>query len=369
MRPLKASIIGSKRAQEFDEFVASAGGGACVITQSWDWGVVRKHLGWDPVRILVEDDRGPVASAQVLLRRLPAGVGSIAFVPSGPVGAWLEPEVGQCLLGKIDEVAREAGAIFLKVEPPLADSPEARRAVCDLGFAERSHSMGPMATVVVDLTPDLEEIFRSFSSSTRALIRRAERKGLVVREGGPEDLGVLYEFLRTTAERTGMNLRNFEHYETEYQVFAEKGDACMRVAEFEGEVVSIYTAHRFGDVMVGIGPGASRYSLPISPPSTLIWELMKWGKAQGVRSLDLWGAPAEVRQMVAAGKEIPKDRTDGAWGYYQFKTRFGGRLVTYAGSFDRVYAPIRFTGASHLLAQEAVVDRLGNLMEALRSRR
>ncbi len=65
-----------------------------------------------------------VAGAQILFRPLPLGLGSIAYVPKGPLVDWDDFEQCRYVLSLCDEAARAGRAISLKIEPDLPDTPE-----------------------------------------------------------------------------------------------------------------------------------------------------------------------------------------------------------------------------------------------------
>src|SRR5512143_432784 len=93
------------------------------MLQSWERGSFKHRLGWQVFRVAVEDAGELVAGAQMLVRPLPLGL-SLAYVPRGPVGSWRDPRVAQRLFAELCRLARNQGAVFLKVEPAARpDSP------------------------------------------------------------------------------------------------------------------------------------------------------------------------------------------------------------------------------------------------------
>ncbi len=361
---MRARIAGPDEAEAWDEFVARED--SAVIMQSWQWGEIRSRLGWEVHRVLVEEAGRPAAAAQMMVRRLPARAGSIGYVPRGPVGDWLDPEVAALLFGTLHEIARDSNAVFTKVVPPLSDSAQNRQAMRDLGFRESTHPMTPQATVLLDLRPSEEEMLASFSRGLRSSIRSGGGKGVSWRVGGLPDMPLVYEIMRDASERTGVNIRSFEHYETEYSMLAEKDMAHLLIAEYDGRPVSAYCAYRFGGYAAGPGPGASMRIKGISPSSALLWELARWSKKMGCHTFDLWGAPGEVRDIVASGGQIPWDRRDGEWGVLNYKRSFSKNLVTFVGSFDYVYAPVRYQLVSQMMAGDWRLERLASFLEARR---
>ncbi len=75
------------------------------------------------------------------------------------------------------------------------------------------------------------------------------------------------------------------------------------------------------------------------PTYLLQWEAMRWARARGCTSYDLWGVPdAELAELEAGFTT----RGDGLWGVYRFKRGFGGVLRRSAGSWDRIYLPLLY---------------------------
>ena len=100
--------------EEWDEFVLSRDG---HLLQSWGWGELKTRFGWEATRLAVWDEAGrqPRGVAQVLVRRLP--LGSLAYVPKGPVADVKDTDTWRELLGTLRDFGRELGVTFLKIEP------------------------------------------------------------------------------------------------------------------------------------------------------------------------------------------------------------------------------------------------------------
>jgi lipid II:glycine glycyltransferase (peptidoglycan interpeptide bridge formation enzyme) len=75
------------------------------------------------------------------------------------------------------------------------------------------------------------------------------------------------------------------------------------------------------------------------PTYLLQWEAIKWAKAQGCSSYDLWGVPDEDQETLEASF---LDRRDGLWGVYRFKRGFGGELYRAAQAWDRIFNPLLY---------------------------
>ncbi len=64
------------------------------------------------------------------------------------------------------------------------------------------------------------------------------------------------------------------------------------------------------------------------------WAGIRWAKARGCTSYDLWGIPDAAEEELEAGFT---DRQDGLWPVYRFKRGFGGEIKRTVGAADRVY--------------------------------
>ncbi len=107
-------------AAAWDSFVARHPQGH--ILQLPAWGDLKQRFGWTGSRIALADDSGSiVAGAQILYRRLPFRLGTMAYIPKGPLTPiewWGSPAQMQPLWEAIRQAARQHGARWLKVEAP-----------------------------------------------------------------------------------------------------------------------------------------------------------------------------------------------------------------------------------------------------------
>jgi lipid II:glycine glycyltransferase (peptidoglycan interpeptide bridge formation enzyme) len=74
-------------------------------------------------------------------------------------------------------------------------------------------------------------------------------------------------------------------------------------------------------------------------PYAVQWEAMRWARARGCTTYDLWGVPDEDEESLESQFA---GRSDGLWGVYRFKRGFGGAPWRSVGAWDRVYRPLRY---------------------------
>jgi len=322
----------------WDDFVVEHA--AAHVLQTSPWGALKAQFGWADERVgLTRADR-LVAGAQVLYRRLPAGLGRLAYVPRGPLVDWAAEEEATALLAALDQAARSRGAIALTVEPDLPDEPVHRTRLQASGFRPSPlASIQPRRTILVDISPDEESILAGMKSKTRYNVRLAARKGVTVREADEADLPAFQALMAATATRDRFGVHAPAYYEAAYRLFVPRNWARLLLAEVEGAPVAavvVFAIPPHAWYFYGASGDAHREKMPTY---LLQWEAMRWARSMGCTTYDLWGVPDEDEQRLEA--EFTH-RHDGLWGVYRFKRGFGGHLLRTVGAWDRVYAPSRY---------------------------
>jgi peptidoglycan pentaglycine glycine transferase (the first glycine) len=317
---------------DWDRLVASVSDGH--ILQSWAWGELKTHFGWRVHRLSV----GP-AAAQVLFRPLPAGLGSIAYVPKGPMANFDDESTVRELLEAIRPVARQQRAVCLKIEPNREEDARLGARLRALGFRPSPHAVQPRRTIVVAIDAEPVAILGCMKQKTRYNIRLAERKGVTIRAGDETDLSCFYELMEHTAARDGFGIHSRAYYETAHRLFLSTGGGRLLLAEYRGQLLAGLVVFAFGDTAIYMYGASSDEERQRMPTYLLQWEAMRWASEQGCRAYDLWGVPDEDEETLEAGFT---KRSDGLWGVYRFKRGFGGRLVRTAGAWDLVYTPLHY---------------------------
>ena len=298
--------------EAWDEFV-SAGGGQ--LLQSWAWGDFKARTGWQTARMVCLRDGRPVAAAQWLRRRVPL-LGTLAYVPRGPVVARDEFALVAPLLRRVSLAARRAGAFGLWLEPPWEK--ESGPALPP-GYAATAQYIQPQATGLVDLRPPRDAVLSGFHGSMRRNIRLAVRRGLEVREGsGESDWRVFYALLTETAARDEFGVHTWPYFAAMRETLEEPGIATLFLAEHGGKPVGGLLLTVYGGVAAYLFGASATQARDLRVGHGLQWRAMCWAKERGCHTYDLWGMPA------AAGADAPLA------GVYRFKQGFSPQVVSYA---------------------------------------
>jgi len=311
--------------QEWDTFLASFP--KAHLLQTSAWGQFKGQFGWSSAHLIAE-----CCGAQVLFRKLPLRY-SVAYIPKGPVGRHWEQ-----LLPELDTLCRQHKAILLIIEPDCWEpSSEADIFSHMDGFFTHKHTIQPRRTILVDLSHDEDQILADMRQKTRYNIRLAEKKGILVNES--HDIEAFYAMMQTTGERDGFAVHQKRYYQEAYATFSPLGQCVLLQATFEDKPVAALMAFACGDrswYFYGASTDQERQRMPTY---LLQWEAMRWAKAKGCTSYDLWGVPDfDEAYLEAHFTEI----NTGLWGVYRFKRGFGGRVVRSTPALVKAYRPLLY---------------------------
>ena len=388
--------------------------------QTYEWGQVKAKYGWEPLYAVWTKDKFSVISDQstdnlslitddciaaaLILRRriLQNGFAarlSILYSPKGPLLDWTNESLRKRVLDDLQSFAKKQGAIFLKCDPDVvlgtgvpqsADDAEDKNGsavTSELkrrGWGYSSDQIQFKNTVVIDLNPTEDELLARMKQKTRYNIRLAEKKGVSLRVGKLEDLGMLYKMYAETSVRDGFVIRDETYYKTVWELFMKANQiqfsnspnsqsdsrqvsslqspitnyreaspwdqlpfAEPLIAEVNSEpVAAIFVFYFAGRAyyVYGMSRDAHREKMPTY---LLQWEAMKRAKARGCATYNLWGAPEVF------------DESDSMWGVYRFKEGLGGKVVRTLGAWDFAPNPLWYKLYS---------DIMPRVLDAMRSR-
>jgi lipid II:glycine glycyltransferase (peptidoglycan interpeptide bridge formation enzyme) len=324
------------------------------ILQTWEWGIAKSQYGWKPEQLVWYENDRIIAAALTLKRSLKIPLFprliNILYIPKGPLLDWSNHLLRQTILSDLYDYAKINKVLFVKIDPDVAigkglparsEPPQStdEALLSDLvqhGWRLSDEQVQFKNTVLIDLSPTEEELLAKMKQKTRYNIRLASRKGLTVRLGTLDDIGLLYQMYAETSIRDGFVIRSKDYYKYIWGSFIrnqhlDQGISFLDhdqpiaeplIAEADGEPVAAVILFRFARkawYMYGMSRKAHREKMP---NHLLQWEAMRRAKAAGCHTYDLWGAPDSYNQ------------NDPLWGVYQFKEGLGGSIIRYLGAWD-----------------------------------
>jgi lipid II:glycine glycyltransferase (peptidoglycan interpeptide bridge formation enzyme) len=308
------------------------------LLHDWEWGAVADFDG-TPQRSFVLEEAGAltaICTAQV--RRTSLGR-SFWYVPRGPVLDYEDPRAAerlQELLAGVRAAARMDRAIAVRLEPRVEADTRAA-ALFDASDLRRvDATLQTPDTRLVTLLPDDDALLATFDKDTRYSIRRSEREDVVtsVIDDPADDASLvdLHGLVTETLQRAQYRLPELERYRIIWRRLGGAGRARLILAHHHGALESAALLVVEGDRSFYLYAGSIREAPGETKRFTAYavqWQMMRTAREMGALTHDLWGvAPA------TAGPDHPW------WGYSLFKKGFGGRFVSWAGSWDLVVDPL-----------------------------
>jgi peptidoglycan pentaglycine glycine transferase (the first glycine) len=312
------------------------------VMQSSVWAALRERQGWRAEYVRIGDD---LPLALVLWRDVLAGQ-RIGYVPRGPIVSPGDSAGLRHVLLRLADLARERGAVFLKVDPELTAefAAETLRAA---GFIRSSQDIQPvLATLELDLAPDEDGLMAAMDKDTRWSVRQGPKRGVAVREmTDDEGLRAFYELYALTGRRAEFITRTWEYYQSVWRALIDARLATLRLAYVDDAPVAGAMTWRCGERVVyqtGATNDAARKS---HAAYALLWECIIGAKREGAKRFDLGGIPTDVER-----------KDDPMYGPYLFKRGFGGVARRWVGAHDAV--PRTLAYRAYLLAEPAYTAAL-----------
>ncbi|MFE4328396.1 lipid II:glycine glycyltransferase FemX [Streptomyces sp. NPDC056831] len=349
--------------EEHLAFVASRPAVSHMQVPSWgdvkpDWRA--ESIGW-----FGRDVTGPeriVGVGLVLYRPIPRVRRYLAYLPEGPVidwhdagpSRWLDPMLAHLKAQRAFSVrmgppvvARrwDAGTVKDAIADPATgrlrdvqadvNEPQAAALVEQLrrlGWrqgeegGEDGFSAGQPRYVfqVPFAGQSLEEIRSNLNQQWRRNIKKAEKAGVKVVEGGYEDLPAFYELYRETAGRDRFIPRPLVYFQRMWTALRTEDPDRMRLylAHHDGETLAAATMLTVGNhVWYSYGASTSR-KREVQPNNAIQWRMMSDAHERGAAVYDLRGITDTL------------DESNHLLGLLRFKVGTGGRAAEYIGEWD-----------------------------------
>jgi len=299
--------------------------------QSAGWGDFRRHLGWSPYRLCLQDPASSAPpAAQVLFRRIPYSPWTFGYLPRGPLLDFSRDDDLAAMLHALDQLASRVRAVAILWELPMAQ---------DAGLAARLQRLGlrpatavqHTATRVLDLSPALAVLQSTWKPKWRYNTRLAAKHGVHVRHASDSaDFTRWYDLLRITEARDQFTGRSAEYYRRFWEHGRATGATVLLLAEHGGTLLAGMMVHHFGREATYVYGASADESRNLMPNYLLQWEAMQWAKARGAARYDLFGIAAT------------DDEHEPLAGVSHFKAGFGGETIHFAGAYARIYHPLLY---------------------------
>lgn len=295
------------------------------VFQAIEMAETKRQNGWTP-RYIITD----TLAITVLEKRIPL-LGTFWYLPKGP-GVTSAKEL-LTALEPLKEFARQHRVFVIKIESEIVESDEAKELLQAAGLVPTPAIQPNHSTVIIDLSPSLDEVMASFNQKGRNALRRADREGVTAYAVSFNDttISTMYSLLSgTAAGRFDSSLRSYPYYQAFWKQYVTVGRGSLFFAEYDEKIVASAFCMYLGKKGLYKDGASVRQKTVYGASHLLQWEIMKWMKERGVESYDLCGTPHS--------SEID-DQNNSFHGIGRFKTSFNKHVTDYVGCYDVVLRP------------------------------
>lgn len=308
----------------WDELLANNPDGGNVF-QATEMAETKRRGGWQPRYLMAGDIAVTALEKQVFAH------GKYWYLPKGPGVKTVDGLIE--VIPALRELAKKEGVFAVKFEPEIIESDDTHAALRDLGLVKTPVVQPNSSTVIIDLSPSLDDIMANFNQKGRHALKRAERDGVTAKpvDLTEENMKIMFDLLNDTAAgRFEASIRSFDYYKEFWQSFAANGRGQLFFAYFDGKVVAAAYCMYLGKKGLYKDGASVRERTAYGASHLLQWEIMKWMKTKGVTSYDLCGAPHS---------SAINDESHKFYGVGRFKTSFNKHVTDYVGCYDLVINP------------------------------
>lgn len=298
--------------------------GSPSFLQSWEWGELQKKLGYKIERTGLYNKNKLEGIALII--KIRAKRGNFLFIPHGPILITNTQKIFSDLLEYLKTIAKKDKFDFIRIAPIQVDTNENRKLFQSIGCKDAPIYMHAERIWSLDITKNEEELLSQMRKTTRYLIRKAPKDGIMIEKRTDKDaVDDFYPLFEKTVEREHFVPFSKKYITNEFTEFARNNNAVLFFAKREGE----YLASALIDFTRSTGfyhQGASIHT-KYPAPYLLQWEAIKEAKKRGCTSYCFTG-------ILEPGRS-PKN-----WqGLTMFKQGFGGFQTDYVTTQDYIINP------------------------------
>lgn len=398
--------------KEFDNFASNHS--QSTFLQTMSWAELKKENGWEHELLGFKDKKKVIAATLLLSKQTPVKK-KMFYAPRGFLLDYQNEELLKEFTLSIKEHVKKNNGIFFKIDPYIMkvqrdidgkvveggiDNFSVVNSLKKLGYKEKCARPGQQTLQAkwmywIDLKDrTLDDVMKDMSSKTRQMIRKNEKNGVVIREGGFEELEIFKNIMDHTGERREFISRSLKYLQDMYKSFGNGKDLKLYFAELHiektlnslkeevkhleddynkvisnikngkakmnenklklkqdelertkkriEEYESLFSKHggvltlggimyfTYGKEVLSFIGGAYEEFMEFQSFYTLHYEMIKYAIENSYEHYNFYGISSDL---------TPKDPL---YGVYLFKKGFGGEVVELIGEYDYVVRPIYY---------------------------
>ena len=222
----------------------------------------------------------------------------------------------QMLLETAKKLAKELGAIALRIEPLWSEKPGYLE-----GFARAPADLLPSETLLVDLRASETEILAAMKPKGRYNLRLSQRRGVEIEfTADSQAIPLFYDIFLETVRRQQFFGEPYGFFINLCQTLFAAQIAEIGLARWRGKLLAAILVVYWGDRTIYLYGGRSAEHPEVMAAYGLHWRAMQRAKAKNCQVYDFYG--------------FTRNPHHGYANFSRFKSQFGGFSLTTIGAQD-----------------------------------
>lgn len=293
--------------------------------QSLNWADLKRKQGLNVVHVGIFLHDEMIAGAMFYAAAKRNGAG-ILIAPEGPVLPWQDAKLSaqalRLIIDTIQVQAADLGIMAIRIEPRIAPPPPGMLRE----FGRAPVNLVPRETLYVDLSMPEESILAAMKPKGRYNIALGKRHGVeIVEDTSTERVNNFYQVVKESSERDGFALEPFAFFQHIESALCPEGIARFLLARHEGDVLGALLLMTYGSRGTYLYGGITNRKRNLMAGYALQWSAMIKAKEAGCTVYDFYG----INEFQTP--DHPYSR------FSQFKSQFGGNVVTFIGAHEYFY--------------------------------
>lgn len=282
-----------------------------TFLHSWNWGEFNKKMRNKIWRLGIFENKR-LSGIGLFIKNITKR-GSFLLCPHGPIFQWKNNKLFFYLVDFIKKIGIKENCLFLRISPFIDRNSENERIFHSLGFIKSPIHTHAEHTWNLDLTPSEDDLLKKMRKTTRYLIRKAQKEGvIIIKSNDIKDLKYFFKLQTETKKRHHFTPFSEEYIRNEFLSFSRNNQILLFLAKYRNNIIAS-AIFIYWQKISFYHHGASSIKYPKIPAAYLLqWEAIREAKNRQCSLHNFWG----ITDL--------KNRHHPWYGLTLFKTGFGG---------------------------------------------
>lgn len=266
-------VTTSVNEKEWKSFLDSCDAASIYHTPEWK-SFLEKTYGYEPHYLFAKDDNDNITGMLPLFYVKSKLTGNrLCSVPfshtCGPIG---DGQFFSALINESINIFDDSEAKFIEI----------RNSIKPKDF----ETINSYSTYILDVSKNVDEIWRNLSSNARRAIGKSKKNGLHVRATNDRsDLKMFYDINCMTKKKIGAPCHPWNHFKNLIDIF--EGNISLYVVEYNEEIIAGGIREYYHDTIIAGYAAANPNYVNLNPYNALNWKTIEDASSSGFNYYDM----------------------------------------------------------------------------------